>query len=107
MSTVAKQRWLYHALVRGTEADPYAPPSLATDGFIHCSFAPMLRDSVELYFAGREDIEVWQLDPRLLAHVEVAETPRGPMPHVHGVIPRAAIRQRWPLAALPSLPDEL
>ena len=108
MSTVGPQRWLYHALVRGTEADPYAPPSLVTDGFIHCSLAPTLRESVALYFAGRDDIDVWQLDPRLLdAPVEVADTPRGPMPHVLGVIPRAAIRQRWPLSALPSLPDAI
>ncbi|MEO6950547.1 MAG: DUF952 domain-containing protein [Polyangia bacterium] len=101
-------RWLYHALVRGTDADPYAPSSLVTEGFIHCSFAPTLRDSIALHYAGRDDIDVWQLDPRLLdTGIDVADTPRGPMPHVLGVIPRAAIRQRWTLAELPELPDAI
>ena len=35
---------------------------------------------------------ILRIDPRLLGvRVEVAATPRGPMPHVHGAIPRDAI----------------
>ena len=101
-------RWLYHALPSFTDdgADPYAPESLRSEGFVHCSFAPTLRDSIALYFAGCDDVEVWQLDPRAL-EVEVADTPRGPMPHVLHAIPRCALRARWLLATLPAELDDV
>src|SRR5947208_2172501 len=45
-----------------------------------------------LYFAAGAQLGVMQIDPRRLGcDVRVAATPRGPMPHVHGAIPRAAI----------------
>ena len=100
-------RWLYHALSARNDsgADPYEPASLRSEGFIHCSFAPTLRESIALYFAGCDDVEVWRVEPRAL-RIEVADTPRGPMPHVRGAIPRAAIVARWSLADLPGQLDD-
>ena len=101
------RRWLYHALSARSDsgADPYAPASLQAEGFVHCSFAPTLSESIALYFAGCDDVEVWRIDPHALG-IDVADTPRGPMPHVRGPIPRGAIRARWSLADLPTQLDD-
>jgi putative intracellular protease/amidase/uncharacterized protein (DUF952 family) len=92
-------RWIFH-LVRPEELGwgsdgRYAPPSLATDGFIHASYKDVVRDSAELYFERQElpTLRVLAIDPRRLdVPIEVAETPRGPMPHVRGTIPVDAVR---------------
>lgn len=89
-------RWLYHLVDRG--ADPrarYAPASLAREGFVHCSYAPAVAESAARYFAPDADLVAWRIDPRRLdVPVVVADTPRGPMPHVHGSVPRDAVVAR-------------
>jgi uncharacterized protein (DUF952 family) len=102
-------RWLYHLVpVRDDVGDPYAPPSLESERFIHCSYRPAVAESARLYFEPGVELRVLRIDPRKLqAEVRVAETPRGPMPHVHGAIPRAAIVETLVLDALAAAPDEL
>jgi hypothetical protein len=39
--------------------------------------------------------------------VRVVDTPRGPMPHVHGVIPGAAIARELTIDQLADAPDEI
>jgi hypothetical protein len=39
--------------------------------------------------------------------VRVVDTPRGPMPHVHGAIPRAAIVRELSLDQVADAPDEV
>jgi uncharacterized protein (DUF952 family) len=102
-------RWLYH-LVRATElgAFPHAPASLANEGFVHCSYRPAVAESARLYFPPDAALLVLQIDPRLLdTEVEEVSTPRGPMPHVFGPIPRSAVYAIVPLAALETCPDKL
>jgi cyclohexyl-isocyanide hydratase len=103
-------RWLYHALPRHEAAavlsgdGPLAPPSLETEGFVHTSYRDVARASAELYVGG--DAVVLAIDPRRLGRrVDVAETPRGPMPHVMGDVPRAAITRALELAELPDADD--
>ncbi|MDB4933787.1 MAG: hypothetical protein JWP87_759, partial [Labilithrix sp.] len=92
-------RWLFH-LVRAEELGwgsdgRYAPPSLAREGFIHASYKDAVEESARLYFKADEvaTLRVLAIDPRRLdVPIEVAETPRGPMPHVHGSIPVDAVR---------------
>jgi cyclohexyl-isocyanide hydratase len=87
-------RWLFHACPAADEAfsRTYAPPSLAREGFIHASYKDLLEESVRLYLKG-VDVRVLAIDPRRLdVPVDVADTPRGPMPHVHGPIPADAVR---------------
>lgn len=86
-------RFLYHVMrAEDPLVDPYSPPSLAQLGFVHCSFLPSLAESARLYFPPDAQLRVLEIDPeRLGGAVRVVETPRGPMPHVHGAIPRAAI----------------
>jgi uncharacterized protein (DUF952 family) len=101
-------RWLYHALVAADDVgDPYAAASLATEGFVHCSYASLVHESIALYLPKDDPLVIFQIDPRGLT-VDLAETPRGPMPHVLTAIPRSAIRERWSRSTLPStLPDEI
>jgi putative intracellular protease/amidase/uncharacterized protein (DUF952 family) len=92
-------RWLFH-VVRAAELafdadDLYAPPSLALEGFVHASFRDALGESARVHFAGAspDELRVLAIDPRRLdVPVRVADTPRGPMPHIHGPIPRDAVR---------------
>ncbi len=105
-------RWLYH-VVRADEAPadarpltaPWAPASLASEGFVHCSFLPAVAESARLYFANIP-VRVLRIDPRRLdVALEVADTPRGPMPHVHGPIPAGAVREVLELGAMAAAPD--
>jgi cyclohexyl-isocyanide hydratase len=92
-------RWLFH-LVRAEDLGwgsdgRYAPPSLAREGFIHASYKDAVAESARLYFEGADvaALRVLAIDPRRLdVAIEVADTPRGPMPHVHGSIPVDAVR---------------
>ncbi len=100
-------RWLYHvATVESIGGDPYAPASLAADGFVHCSYRRAVRESARLYFESDAHLCVLCIDPRRLeAKVEIVATPRGPMPHVHGPIPRDAILDVMTLDQTDAGPD--
>lgn len=76
-------------------AGDYHAKSLATEGFVHASYREKVVESARLYFPADADLVVLEIDPaKLSARIEVAQTPRGPMPHVFGPIPRAAITLR-------------
>lgn len=90
-------RWLFHVV---DEADlswakdgRYVPPSYAQDGFVHASFREKVVESARLYFPAGARLRVLAIDPRRLdVPVVVVETPRGPMPHIHGSIGYDAVR---------------
>ncbi|HEY2747830.1 MAG TPA: DUF952 domain-containing protein [Polyangia bacterium] len=100
-------RWLYHVLgVDVAIDDPYAPASFAQEGFVHCSFRDDVVTSARLYFPAGAALRVLQIDPqRLRCEVHVVATPRGPMPHVHGAIPRAAIVREREIDQMRDAPD--
>ena len=100
-------RWLYHVLrVEEDLGDPYTPRSLAAEGFVHCSWQPDAAESARRYFTPDARIHVLRIDPRQLV-VEVADTPRGPMPHVYGAIPRSAVVEVLEVGDLEGAPDEI
>lgn len=90
-------RYIFH-VVRSEELawgkdGRYAPASLAAEGFVHASFRDRVKESARLYFSPGARLRVLAIDPRRLdVPIEVAETPRGPMPHVMGSIPCDAFR---------------
>jgi cyclohexyl-isocyanide hydratase len=103
-------RWLYHICPAPGSApiERYAPGSLASEGFIHASFQPAVRESARLYFPAGERLEVLRIDPRRLdARVEIAATPRGPMPHIHGAVPRDAVAEVLQIEAIDAAPDRV
>jgi cyclohexyl-isocyanide hydratase len=85
-------RWLYHLVTPGG-AITYP------DGFVHCSYADKVEETAKLYFDG--PVEVLKIDPRrITARIQVAETPRGPMPHLFGDVADDAV-ERVPMRDLP------
>lgn len=102
------ERWLYHITVAGDyEGGELRPRSLASEGFVHCSYQGAVAESARLYFPAGAALEVLQLDPRRLppGALRVAETPRGPMPHVHCAVPAEAVRARLSLDGVMGAPD--
>ena len=84
------------------------PASLGREGFVHCSFRDAVRESARLYFPAGVALRVLQIDPRRLGcPVRLADTPRGPMPHVHGPIARPAIARVLTLDQVDGAPDAL
>lgn len=103
-------RWLYHIRAASGSALPerYAPGSLAREGFLHASFQGDVRESARLYFPAGAELSVLRIDPRRLdARVEIAATPRGPMPHIHGAVPRDAIAEELSIEAIDAAPDRV
>ncbi len=79
---------------------PYEPPSLAAEGFVHCSTVDQVAGTARLLFAGTSDLLLLVIDPRRLGDAEVRwEDSYGigqEFPHVYGPIPRAAITEVRP-----------
>jgi uncharacterized protein (DUF952 family) len=90
---------LFHILDRGVwaaaaEAGQYCPPSLASEGFVHCSYAGQVATTANLIFAGRVGLCVVELDPnRLDAEVRVEDSYGSgtAFPHVYGPVPAGAL----------------
>lgn len=93
-------RWLFHVLraadVSWGPDGRYVPASLASEGFIHASYRDAVAESASLYFREpASELRVLAIDPRRVdVPVRVVDTPRGPMPHIHGPIAVDAVRVR-------------
>jgi uncharacterized protein (DUF952 family) len=99
-------RWLYHVRLRTSPLAETLTPG--DEGFIHASYRDAVRETAQLYFARDAQLTVLQIDPRrLTVPVEEAATPRGPMPHIHGVVPIEAIVAHLTLDEIDSAPDRL
>lgn len=91
-------RYLYHLVAQATwdaqrdDTAPYSPPSLAAEGFVHCSYADQLLATAARYYAGRGDLVVLRIDRKKLT-AEVRDEPvrDTSFPHVYGAIDRAAV----------------
>ena len=85
-------------------AEPYAPASLVTEGFIHASAAAQVPRVAATLFAGRSDLLLVEIDPgRLEAPVrweDCYETGED-FPHIYGPLPQDAV-----IDIRPYLPDE-
>jgi uncharacterized protein (DUF952 family) len=71
----------------------YRAASLATEGFIHCSFAGQVAASANRFYADSEDLLLVHIEPDRLTSplkVEAATSGEG-FPHVYGPISPSAI----------------
>jgi cyclohexyl-isocyanide hydratase len=101
-----RSRYLFHVCDAVPGRWPYAPASLASEGFVHASFKDAVEETTRVHFAGRGDVHVLCIDPRRVgAKIAIAATPRGPMPHAHGPIPEDAVVRSVSLGELASCPD--
>lgn len=88
---------IYHVVLpdRWAEFDgnSYEHESLASEGFIHCSFAEQLDGVLERYYKGVETVVVLSIDADKLTSELVNEPSTGGeiYPHVYGAINRDAI----------------
>ncbi len=84
------------------EAAEYQAPSLAEEGFIHCSqdHGQLLRVAQRLY-AGHTDMAVLELETdRLTAPLKREPSRSGEIyPHIYGMINTDAVVRWWPLPA--------
>jgi len=75
------------------DSDLYEAPSLASEGFIHCSFAEQLDRVIDRYYSGNKKIVILEIDPELLMSRMIKEpsTNNEIYPHIYGPINRDAI----------------
>jgi uncharacterized protein (DUF952 family) len=69
--------------------DYYVAPSLAIEGFIHCSTANQVQGVLERYFAGKTNLVKLVIDTTLLTNelkYELAPSVNEQFPHVFGTI---------------------
>jgi uncharacterized protein (DUF952 family) len=73
--------------------DLYEHESLATEGFIHCSFAEQLDGVLSRYFDGATEVSILEIDPAKLTSKLVIEpsTNGEGFPHIYGAINREAV----------------
>ena len=71
----------------------YEAESLATEGFIHCSFASQIEGVLERYYNRADRVIVLEIDPAKLTPrlVEEASTNNEIYPHIYGKINRDAV----------------
>jgi uncharacterized protein (DUF952 family) len=71
----------------------YEADSLATEGFIHCSYQSQLPEVLERYYKNAGRVLILHLDPHLLTSELIVEpsTNREIYPHIYGKINAAAI----------------
>ncbi len=71
----------------------YRPESLASEGFVHLSFADQLTGTLSRYYEGVPGLVVVEFDPARLGHPVVVEdlAGHGAFPHVYGPLPTDAV----------------
>lgn len=76
------------------EGTDLTDPSLATEGFVHCSFASQLEATADRHFGHAERLSAITVDPAALDAELVVEDSYGSgqaYPHVYGPIAHAAL----------------
>lgn len=95
---------IYHLVlphVWEKQADqPYRADSLASEGFIHCSFAEQVAGSANRFYADQQDLLVLHIEPaRLTSPLREEPSNTGEIfPHIHGPLNRDAVVAAQPLA---------
>src|SRR6476659_6885402 len=88
---------IFHIVLPDVWADfagtHYEAESLASEGFIHCSFEDQLDAVLKRYYSGRDEVVILEIDPDKLDSKLVVEPSTGGenYPHVYGPINRDAI----------------
>lgn len=87
---------IYHIVSRAvweqSKSGPYRAESLATEGFIHCSYQDQVARVANLFYRDHADLVVLAIEPGLLTSLVSAEEVDGErFPHVYGPIDRAAV----------------
>jgi uncharacterized protein (DUF952 family) len=72
-----------------------SPPSLETEGFVHCSWGHQVAGTVARHFGNGSGLTVLEVDPAGLGKVALVEEDTAavgqPFPHIYGAIPVEAV----------------
>jgi uncharacterized protein (DUF952 family) len=80
---------LPHDWVVNSQNGFYYHPSIAQEGFIHCSTAEQLEETIQRFFGDAEKIIILEIDPHLLLNelrYEQATDIKEFFPHIYGPI---------------------
>jgi uncharacterized protein (DUF952 family) len=94
---------IYHLVPRpaweGRPGEDYRADSLATEGFIHCSYRHQVAWAANRFYADAADLIVLEIDPTKLASPLRVEPAAGgeQFPHIHGPLNRAAVVAERPI----------
>ena len=78
-----------HEWQAAQEKGCYEAPSMATEGFIHCSDEGQVAGVLERYFAGKQDLVKLVIDTNRLQHrlqYDLSPSVNEAFPHVYGPI---------------------
>jgi uncharacterized protein (DUF952 family) len=81
-------------------AGEYAADSLASEGFIHFSFADQVSATANRYYRALDGLQVIEVDPALVPAVlklEPSPLTGEVFPHIYGALPTAAVIAIHPL----------
>jgi uncharacterized protein (DUF952 family) len=68
--------------------------SLDDEGFVHCSTAKQLQATADRFYAGRSDVVLLTIDPKLVpAEIRI----EGGFPHVYGPVPTNSVIATAPI----------
>jgi uncharacterized protein (DUF952 family) len=90
-------RTIYHLATRqvweANAGQPYHADSLASEGFIHCSFANQVERSANRFYADAADLLVLHIEAERLSSPlrEEASDTGETFPHIHGPLNRDAV----------------
>lgn len=86
----------------------WAPPSFATEGFLHLSFAEQLQGTLDTHFAHRPALILAEVDAaRIGAHLRLEPSRGGALfPHLYAPLAREAVLRTWELGPLPDLGED-
>ncbi len=89
---------IYHIVLsdvweKSKDEHEYEAESLATEGFIHCSYPNQLESVLERYYKNQTKVLILRINPNSLVSKLIAEpSTNGEIyPHIYGKINRAAI----------------
>lgn len=80
----------------------WRPPSLASEGFVHLSFAAQIEGTLTAHFAGVDSADLLEIDPGSAGAALRYETSRAGalFPHLYRELRAADIKRLWPLRRL-------
>jgi uncharacterized protein (DUF952 family) len=97
MNETSSVDWIVHLCIRpdwqaALRAGEYSPPSVESEGFIHCSRPGQVVQVANLFFPGVRDLVLIWIDPKLVsAEIRWEAVEDQVFPHIYGPLDPAAI----------------
>lgn len=78
---------------RAARTGQYSPPSLGSEGFIHCSYAHQVQDVADTLFRDSADLVLLEIDPARVTSrvVEEGASAGERHPHIYGPLAMSAV----------------